>query len=324
MRRCMSKFPATRHKSPFALKGPRCILLAVLILTFCLTGSAAEATTTTSIGANLLQDPGFETSLGSTAYWEQSSTNFGSPLCNDDSCGTAGGSAGPRTGSIWAWFGGTANTEAASLSQAVTIPAGAWTLEFYFWIGSAHEGSDNADIFTACIDNSTVFTADATQAGLYPSYTLVSVDVSAWADGASHLVAFSSITTGQVVNFNLDDVALLLPVTTTTTTPPTTTTVAPTTTTTVEPSTTTTVEMETTTTTSVKAGPCPATQVLGAGNPQLDDMRAFRDSALAQSALGRKVTSIYYRKAGSINAALEERPMLRALARRAFEIIAPE
>src|SRR5687768_8816261 len=31
-------------------------------------------------GNNLLQDPGFEASYGSLAYWGQSSTNFGSPL----------------------------------------------------------------------------------------------------------------------------------------------------------------------------------------------------------------------------------------------------
>jgi hypothetical protein len=64
--------------------------------------------------------------------------------------------------------------------------------------------------------------------------------------------------------------------------------------------------------------------VLGEGNPQLDGMRDFRDSLLAQTALGRKLIGFYYRNAGSISAALERSPALRALARRVLETIAPE
>ena len=53
-----------------------------------------------------------------------------------------------------------------------------------------------------------MFSANATQIRFYTAYTLVSVNVDAFANGLSHTVKFSSITSGQVVNFNLDDVAL--------------------------------------------------------------------------------------------------------------------
>ena len=117
-----------------------------------------------------------------------------------------------------------------------------------------------------------------------------------------------------------------IPVTTTapvtSTVPATTTTVAggSTTTTSVSPiTTTTTVSGGTTTTTTV----CPATQVLGANNPKLQNLRTFRDSKLAQSAIGHKVIQIYYTNASSINAALERSPALRAVAKGMLEVIAP-
>ncbi|MBN2109324.1 MAG: DUF1566 domain-containing protein [Deltaproteobacteria bacterium] len=97
-----------------------------------------------------------------------------------------------------------------------------------------------------------------------------------------------------------------------TTTAPVTTTV-PVTTTTTQP----------TTTTTAATGPCPAQKVLGADNPKLENFRDFRDSKLAQSAVGRKVIHIYYNNADSINAALERSPALRAATRRVLETIAP-
>ena len=81
-------------------------------------------------------------------------------------------------------------------------------------------------------------------------------------------------------------------------------------------STTTTVASTTTT------GWCPSTKVLGADNPDLENLRDFRDSTLAQSAVGRKIIEIYYNNADSINAALEEHPALRAVTRKVLEVIA--
>jgi hypothetical protein len=63
--------------------------------------------------------------------------------------------------------------------------------------------------------------------------------------------------------------------------------------------------------------------VLGADNPKLDNLRAFRNSTLTNSAVGRKAIQIYYSNADSINVALERSPALQAVARRVLEIIAP-
>ena len=106
-----------------------------------------------------------------------------------------------------------------------------------------------------------------------------------------------------------------------TTTVPTTTTVLSTTTSTI--STTTTTIGGTTTTTTVSGKPCPIAKTLGENNPKLDNLRDFRDSSLAQSAIGRKAIQIYYNNADSIDAALERSPALRAVTRKALEVIAP-
>ena len=68
---------------------------------------------------------------------------------------------------------------------------------------------------------------------------------------------------------------------------------------------------------------CPAAKVLGENNPELENLRDFRDSNLAQSMLGRKCISMYYTNAGSINAALERSPALRAVTCRVLQVIAP-
>jgi hypothetical protein len=169
---------------------------------------------------NLLQDPSFEASFGSTAYWQQSSTNFGTPICPNPApfptgCGNGGGTAGPRTGSAWVWLGGvlfsepgTVSPEISSVSQSVVFPAcGKITLQFYFWIGFAQSGSNAGDLFSANLDGVTLFSANATQKSVYQSYKLISIDVSSFA-GGTHTLQFYSNTSGQLVNFNLDDVSL--------------------------------------------------------------------------------------------------------------------
>jgi hypothetical protein len=168
-------------------------------------------------GGNLLQDPGFE-AYTPNPYWGEYSTNRVTPLCTVVDCGNGTGTAGPRTGSVWAWFGGVyfpdpgmVSPEIGDVYQDVTFPSASCgaTLQFYFWIGYAEPGSDANDYFGAYVDGIEVFSANATQIGAYPTYTLVSVDVGSYANGAVHQVEFFSDTTGQVVNFNLDDVSLV-------------------------------------------------------------------------------------------------------------------
>jgi hypothetical protein len=90
-------------------------------------------------------------------------------------------------------------------------------------------------------------------------------------------------------------------------------------------STTTTAQAATTTiiSTTTTTGLCPAQMVLGADSSDLENLRAFRDGTLAQSAVGRRIIEIYYNKADSINSALVRRPALRAVTRRVLELLAP-
>ena len=104
-----------------------------------------------------------------------------------------------------------------------------------------------------------------------------------------------------------------------------TTTTVSSTTTTAAGQTTTTVSFTTTTaageTTTTIPGSCPAAMVLGEDNPDLENLRAFRDSTLAQSTVGRRVIEIYYNNAESINAALDRSTALKAVARSMLEAI---
>jgi hypothetical protein len=109
-------------------------------------------------------------------------------------------------------------------------------------------------------------------------------------------------------------------------TPPSTTTtsVEATTTTTTPSSTTTTTPVATTTTTTTTGGKiCPAKQVLGEDNPQLENLRYFRDSKLANSTIGRRLIQIYYNNTDSIDDALDRSPALKAFTRGVLEVIAP-
>lgn len=156
---------------------------------------------------NLLADPSFEAYTPNPS-WVEASTNFSTPLCTTAICGSGGGTAGPRTGTVWGWFGGTSSNESASLEQDVFIPYGSTSLSFYLWIGNAPAGSGPDDVFTAKIDSTTLFSADATEIGSYSSYTRIELDATSFANAASHTIRFSSSTSGQAVNFNLDDVNL--------------------------------------------------------------------------------------------------------------------
>jgi len=162
-------------------------------------------TATAIPGSNRVNDPGFELDTPNP-YWTESSTHFGSVLCDLSTCG--GNLA--HTGQVWGWFGGLEGmTETAAVSQTVVIPQGpSASLDFCLWIAEADAGSDMHDEFTVKVDGAPLFSADATQIDKYSVYTPVRVDVSAYANGASHAITFTSTTTQQFVLFNLDDVSL--------------------------------------------------------------------------------------------------------------------
>jgi len=172
-------------------------------------GNFASAGTPTCTPLNIILDGGFETGGVPSTIWidPQSSTNFGTPLCTDATCGTGSGASPPRSGTTWAWFGGIPLPETAKLGQNITIPSGTASLRFWMRIGTV--SAPFTDVLNIKIDNVTV------QSYIEPSaaelaYTERIVDLSAFANGGLHNIQFeyigSSNGTGSYV---VDDVTLL-------------------------------------------------------------------------------------------------------------------
>ena len=162
---------------------------------------------------NFLHNGNFEDPIQGN-HWDTYSSNYGTPLCTFSKCGNGGGTAGPRSGNTWVWFGGTpVYMESGYISQQdVIIPSGPARLRFYLWIGYAQFGSNSNDKLTVILnkfyDNIVLFTTDATQKDLYSSYKLVEIDLSPYADKTIHSIRFEAQTNGKVVNFNLDDISI--------------------------------------------------------------------------------------------------------------------
>lgn len=155
----------------------------------------------------IVADGGFE---GGTpnADWSEASTYFSTPLCTVPTCGSGGGS-GPRSGTWWAWFGGVAADEVGSMSQSVQLDVGALLLSFWFELPVADSA---ADYLQVRIDGAPIWTYHAFDGPLgAEGYEEVTLDLTAWGDGAAHLLTFASEVfglNGGVSNFFVDDVSI--------------------------------------------------------------------------------------------------------------------
>ncbi len=156
---------------------------------------------------NPLAEGGFEGGASSTA-WTQSSTNFGTPLC-DSTC-TSNPDLGPRSGAWWAWFGGyNAGTEISSLSQSVHLGQGAASVTF--WLSIPSTTGTASDLLAFSVDGTEVFQVTGLDQAAYATYTQVDVDISAWGNGADHTIGFDSTSFGSdtiTPNFFVDDVTV--------------------------------------------------------------------------------------------------------------------
>jgi hypothetical protein len=182
-----------------------------------------------TVCSNRVGDPGFENMF---SPWSQSLSNY-SPIngalsppfplwdCPDGTCDVGpNGPAGPHTGINWAWFGGgITNSDTSPVTQnvwqSINLPAGTATFEFYLWVSRADPGVTANDGLRAFIDATPVFTVTATSAGAYmPAYVPVTVDLSPFANGLNHTLAFSATTQAAstspkpIVSFNVDDVSV--------------------------------------------------------------------------------------------------------------------
>jgi len=159
--------------------------------------------------AEVVADGSFEIGTPSTA-WEESSTNFGTPICDNPTCAPDNPDFGSRTGTFWAWFGGFAGFEEGSLSQNVSLGNGPASLRFFLWISAA--SGEATDSIVVSVDGSTVFTAARDDVAYQLEYAQVDVDLSAWGDGGTHELRLYSSTFGSalgVTNFFVDDVSVM-------------------------------------------------------------------------------------------------------------------
>ncbi len=155
---------------------------------------------------NLIQDGGFEDGIPNN-FWDEASSSFGTPICDASCVMTPTNYA--RNGTYWAWLGGDAD-ESSSLTQTVTISnANFATLSFYLRVPVVN-GSNGNDYLRVAVDGNTLFevTDVAESATKYASYTLIEIDVTAYADGQAHEIRFYAEVHDGLDNFFVDDVSL--------------------------------------------------------------------------------------------------------------------
>lgn len=153
-----------------------------------------------------IDDGGFEAGTPNP-FWTESSTNFGTPICDLGACGDGTGT-GPNSGTFWAWFGGIAAAETGSVSQDIQMTAGGTaTVDFFLEIPAT--SGNGVDFLELRVDGNTEWSVLENEPG-FATYAPVSVDISAYADGAVHTFEFFSTITGSPsgTNFFIDDVTL--------------------------------------------------------------------------------------------------------------------
>jgi hypothetical protein len=161
---------------------------------------------TTRNGVSVLPqplDPGFENGTPN-GFWTEYSDNFLTPICSTGVCGFGGGT-GPHSGIYWVWFGGTSDLEMGYVHQDVMFPNVPSNLTFWLEIPAVGTTGN----MQVVIDGNPIFTVTEADAGMYPTYTKVIVDISAYSDGGLHNLRFASTTNAGAapLNFFVDDVA---------------------------------------------------------------------------------------------------------------------
>jgi hypothetical protein len=151
------------------------------------------------IPTTILADPSFEGGANASE-WGEASSAFGTPLC-DSGCG------GPdaQDGSWYVWVGGSPGGDIGGVSQEVTIgKADSLELSFYFQYGVEGTGSD---LFQLQIDGDVLWEVTNADIADYAAWTLVTIDVSAYADGGNHDIDFTGSASGNA-NLFLDNIQL--------------------------------------------------------------------------------------------------------------------
>jgi hypothetical protein len=188
--------------------------IGLLACSLVVAGQATALAQSPSCPVTAVPDGTFEAGPPWPSWTTQSSTNFGTPLC-DAGCGTGNGTAGPHSGSYWAWFGGISETpETAAVGQTLVLPrSGDLKLRFQMRVGFV--SGPYTDTLTIRVDGAVVHTFQEPAAPEL-SYSPREVDLTPFADGNAHSIAFTyQHPDAGVANFSVDSIELVdcLPIT---------------------------------------------------------------------------------------------------------------
>ncbi|HOX46469.1 MAG TPA: lamin tail domain-containing protein [Myxococcota bacterium] len=143
-----------------------------------------------------LLDGSFEAAGAGAADWTMFSSAFGTPLYEY--------AALAHTGSWILWIGGGAADDAYA-EQSVVIPVGTATVSAYILIDQGVA----ADYFRITVDGTEVARVAGDNATYANAYGMVSADVSAYANGAAHLIRLHGVITTATGSILVDDASLL-------------------------------------------------------------------------------------------------------------------
>ena len=191
----------------------RALVRLLLALAVAVGLAAAPPLAGPASAVEVLADGGFEATVPNTTtnpYWEGFDSEYPQgPLCRTDNYCNDGddGLAAQRTGVGWLWFG---FAEIAGQSgwaqQSVTIPQGHATLSYWYRFGVVSAPYDAT--LTVSLDGTPVATS-VEPATAQAGYVQQVADVSAWADGAAHVLKIEYVkATDGYTDATVDDVSL--------------------------------------------------------------------------------------------------------------------
>lgn len=156
-----------------------------------------------------IADTSFEVTGGGGSDWQDTSTSFGTVLCQLSTCGNCGGQCVARTGNFYVWFGGITTTELGWVRQTFNV-ASAGIGELNFWLKIPNAGNA-ADSIVAQIDGNQVwFKLGNDTVGFENAYRKVEVNLGNLSIGNHTLTFRSRSGTGVSYNALVDDVSLVV------------------------------------------------------------------------------------------------------------------
>ncbi|MFK7804483.1 MAG: S8 family serine peptidase [Anaerolineae bacterium] len=174
-------------------------------LTLSTTGGVLEWNVNKVSGVEAVQDGSFEEGYADNPYWNAGATGAGSvlPICAPTTCGPALA----FTGDWYVWMGGLA-PQTAYVTQTITIDANAQAqLSYNLLMGGPMTATA---MMTVSLDGNVLKTYSSADVGNYGTYPSEAIDVSSYADGGEHVLAFDFHNPGAD-NFNMfiDDVSVV-------------------------------------------------------------------------------------------------------------------